>query len=477
MKKNFKMLCVMISIILIITITACSGSKNEVVGTDSVKKINEQALDDKSGADLVADSNEDVNPELNTFLKIITPDTTTADLKSYIKENIQYVSQEEAEKMIEFLLIYQTETIDDFMITEEFFDKIYDDMNESVIESIQDDKLKAAYKLLLDSSLIIKFSENYPYIETDWESLKEFSPYLPKDYDTVFDLYSKIDSKTENQKYNPDEVDVTGLGEDIIKTEAIISNNPSNLLKKISNELYQAQLYNLMLGPEAGHIYFWSEKNSKEYSELMDLSNKYPESIFSKIINEIDNMFIEDASDVTGIIEKYLAFGLESNKFVETLNYNEDKGEYEIFQIKIPDNKDKEYSVNNIIEKTISNYIEESNIDGDFYLSTNLKHADEQYISYEMYLEYSDLQGNQDSRYFYRTLDYLQEKNITLEEYLGASFDSIKPQLEEILGEEIDSCPEFILYPNDISLFSYNQEGGPDHIASLNLKDLLSLKH
>lgn len=76
--------------------------------------------------------------------------------------------------MIEYLLIYQTETIADFSITEGYFDNVYDDMNQSVIDSISDKQLKAGYKELLDSSLILKFSENYPYVDTNWKSLKIF---------------------------------------------------------------------------------------------------------------------------------------------------------------------------------------------------------------------------------------------------------------------------------------------------------------
>ncbi len=476
MNRDFKKLILIISIMLIITMTACSSPKNEVVETNPVEEIKEEVptKDANTGSliDVSTDKKENVSPEMDAFLKMLTWDTSAADLKSYIKENIQYVSQEEAEKMIEFLLIYQTEAIEDFMITEDHFNEVYNHMNIAVIESISDKKLKASYKLLLDSSLILKFSEGYPYIDTDWESLREFSPYLHEDYDEVFDLYSKINSKAENLAYDPDEVDVLTPGDNIIKTETIVMNNDSSFLRKIANELYEAEIYNLMLGPEASHIYFWDEKDSEEYNDLMKLATKYPDSVFAKIINEIDNINIEEVSDVTKVIQKYTDFGLGSNKYMKTFNYNEGQGEYQIIQISIPEDKQKEDKVNNIIKMDIDKYIEEENIDGDFYISTDLKHADEQYISYEIYLEYKDWQGNEDSKYFYRTLDYLGEKYITLEEYLGKNFDLIKPDLERITGMELDTCPEFILYSDDISLF-YMGEYGNEHIGSLNLKDLL----
>lgn len=90
--------------------------------------------------------------------------------------------------------------------------------------------------------------------------------------------------------------------------------------------------------------------------------------------------------------------------------------------------------------------------------------------------ECEDLKGNEDSTSFYRTLDYEQEKYITLDEYLDSSFDSKKPELERILDIEIDYCPDFILFSDDISLL-YNEKEGTGYIGSLNQKDLYHLKN
>lgn len=89
----------------------------------------------------------------------------------------------------------------------------------------------------------------------------------------------------------------------------------------------------------------------------------------------------------------------------------------------MPDNKQKENSINNIIKTDIDNYIQYENIQDVLYLSTDLKYVDEQYISYEIYLNFNDSNGNEDNVYLYRTIDYTQEKFITLEQYLGADLD------------------------------------------------------
>ena len=157
MEKFFKSPLVIFFIMLSIAITGCSSAKDEVGDAESVAQAQGIISDNQP----ITEANNQVSPEMSGFLKILTPDATTAVLKRYIDENIQSVSKQEAEKMIEYLLIYQTETIADFSITEGYFDNVYDDMNQSVIDSISDKELKAGYKELLDSSLILKFSENF----------------------------------------------------------------------------------------------------------------------------------------------------------------------------------------------------------------------------------------------------------------------------------------------------------------------------
>ena len=462
MKRTNRKLFIIILLMLVINSAGCSNAKDEVGDSEPVAQAQGIISDNQP----ITEANKQVSPEMSAFLKILTPDATTAVLKRYIDENIQSVSKQEAEKMIEYLLIYQTETIADFSITEGYFDNVYDDMNQSVIDSISDKELKAGYKELLDSSLILKFSENYPYVDTNWESLKKYSKFLPEDYDRLFDLFIKL----EGYEYNGDHVDVITLGEDIISTETIINSNVSNIYKKIRNKLYETQIYNLLLGPEASHMYLWSEKNSKEYSELMQLSDKYPKSTLSKIINDLDITQIEDISDGTTIISKYLTFGLDSNKYLEAINYNEGEAQYQTFQIKMPDNKQKENSINSIIKTDIDNYIKSKNIQDVLYLSTDLKYADEQYVSYEVFLSFKNSNGNEDNVYFYRTIDYIQEKFVTLEQYLGANINTINNELAGIIGEELETSPEFVVFSDEIHIISYNQNA---ENAFLNRKDLV----
>lgn len=110
MKPYLKTLIIIINIILVVAITACNPTKNGPPETNFAEEIKKKVSDNKFNTDSLidpsSDSNEARSSEMNTFLKMLTPDTTTADLKNYIEENIQHVSKEEAEKMIEFLLIY-----------------------------------------------------------------------------------------------------------------------------------------------------------------------------------------------------------------------------------------------------------------------------------------------------------------------------------------------------------------------------------
>lgn len=461
--------------ILIFTITACHVGEKKVVEAKLTKNLQDKTLQAKTNTappiDVISNKDQEIELEMNAFSQLITPEATTADLKAYIDENLEYLNPHEIEEALEFILIYQTETMDDFIITEEIYNEQYKDLNQSLIDKISNEQIKAQYKLLLDSFLRIEFDEDYSYVTTDWQAIKKLSPYLPAAYEELIDLYIKNDKA----EYYGEQVDVKARGQEIIKVEKMVKNSDSLLFNKLANELYQTLLYQLFIGPEGSHEYFWWDKNSEKYKDLIKLSQQYSDSLFSSIINDIAQVGMEEVY-TPDLINKYLTFGLDSGKRIETLYYNQDEGIYRIFQVEIPDNQGLEKSINQMITSEIANCIEE-NAYGDFYISTDLKYADDQYISYEIFLDYSDMEGNVENKYFYKTLDYLQGKYINLEEYLGASFDSIKHELEKYLGQELEACPDFILFANDISVLSYNQEGDAQYIGSLNLKDIYHLKN
>ena len=85
-------------------------------------------------------------------------------------------------------------------------------------------------------------------------------------------------------------------------------------------------------------------------------------------------------------------------------------------------------------------------------------------------MNFNDSNGNEDNVYLYRTIDYTQEKFITLEQYLGADLDTINSELSGIIGRKLEASPVFVVFLDEIHIISYNEDA---ENAFLNRKDLV----
>lgn len=462
-----------IILLILLGITGCSQNNKEPE-VENKKEYIKPVDEEVEAVEEEASSNIGEEEIMEEFLNMINPYTSARDLGEYIEEKIEYVGQENAEEMLKWLVIYQTEIIDDFnrKIYEPGYLEALNENMDGVLDSrkinnIEDEEIRSDYQNLVDSFLtIVKYGE-HPVVETNWKRLDKFSSYVSENCREMIKLYDKI----QNYEYNREELDIGGISQDIIKTENILGKEESKFIKEKLNQLYSQQIYALLVGPEGSYLDMWLEKSSEDYREIIKLIEIYPESILAEIISET-NKAQDETMDVIGVLNKKLQFGLNSNKYIENVFFEKDNGEYHIIEIRIPENKEKQDSINHTIKKDIEEYLKEKQIDEDFNLNIFHNYEDERYISYEGILNYKDLQGNYvDTISFYRTLDYIDEEFITLEEYLNADFNTIKKDLERISGREINSIPDFLISYGGMDL--YLEEGNYiDGYLNLTKKDL-----
>lgn len=475
--KKFKGVLIII-LVLVLMATGCQDNKKN---NNSGNFIGDEDIVDGEVEDKIDENQEGKDEEdleikiMDTFLDMIEPETAANELAAYIRANIQYVDSKDAESMIEYLLIYQTEIIDNFnnqIYEEAYMQALNSDMegvlDREKIDNILDESIRSDYQELIDSILTIRRYEEHPAVETDWQSLKEFSSYVSKDFSQMIDLYSKI----QNYEYKREELDVSAIAEDMIKTESILKNQQENFMEKKINQLYNLQIYALLIGPEGTYLDMWIHKDGEGYKNILGLVEKYPTSILAEIISHINQSKIDSIMDVIDIIDENLEFELKSDYYIDSIDFIKDKGEYKILQIRMPDNREKENSINNLIKSDMRKYIEETRSKEEFLLTTYVNYGDRQYISYEVFVDYYNSQSSKPYIIFYRTLDYLEEKYISLDDYLGLDFISMKSDLEEISGKTIKTLPDFQLIPSGVNLY-LNELNGMDGYIHLNHKDLL----
>jgi len=118
-------------------------------------------------------------------------------------------------------------------------------------------------------------------------------------------------------------------------------------------------------------------------------------------------------------------------------------GEYELLEIKMPENIERQNRINNIIKINTEEFIESLASYKNFKLTVDQDLHNHRYISYCIRGKGIDSKQNNQELYAYRTLDYIEEKYISLEDYLDADFTFIQEFIEELRGIKIDRLTDF----------------------------------
>lgn len=434
----------------------------------------------KEEIDTETETNTDETKIMGDFMKLIKPETNAGDIGKYIRDNINQVSKPNSEKMLEYLMIYQTEIIEDFnekLGRTDYIEALNKDMGgeleSSRIKNISDEQIKQDYQNLIDGFLTIRRYEENPVVETDWKALRKYEPYVNEELKQLFKMHKKIqldEYLVEESEYNSI-TDRFAVSEDMVKVEDILKANKSDFIEWQANKLYDLQLSTLLVGPEGEYLELWMTKDSKDYKDIIKIKNKYNNTKLGKIISELDNIGIDERVQIIDKIDHMFQFGVKSDNYLEDVEYTEDGNKYEILKVRLKDNKEKEDKVNKIIKDDLDKYIDSLKIEDDFTLKVYSDFANEKYISYSGFVNYTDDSIENEILNLYRNLDYINEDYISLEEYFGVSFDLIKDDLENITKTTFETMPEFQLSEDGITLHAIAE--GEEQYLNLNYKDLI----
>lgn len=383
---------------------------------------------------------------VDSLYKKLPPNASSEDVANYIKGNIENASKAEADKMMTFLILYQNMELGYFQT------KAWEDWDRESTES--DSSLRNRF-------LIMNIYDGSPTVETDWESLLKYSSFISEDLAEIF----RINKKVNNFEYDREKHDVPGLSEDLIKVEEILKNTGSAYIKLEGSRLLRS-LTGLLLFEEYNYIYDRAGKNTQEYKEykaIMNLREKYPESILKEILDDIDlTEFKEDDIDeIFEIIDSKLHYRLNSNSYLEIKQIANKNGEYELLEIKMPENIERQNRINNIIKINTEEFIESLTDYKNFKLSIDQNFHNHRYISYCFNLVGTDSKGDKQKIEAYRNFDYVEEKFISLEDYFDADFTFIQKYIEELRGIQMDILPDFQLSQYG-GIYLYPDLGNPE---------------
>ena len=475
-----------------ITITGCTntpkdnGVLKEADGVQEVSKV----VSEKESIELIEEPNEVEieKPIRKTRSKIIDPflekfpsDATAEDLATYIKDNIANITEEEADNMIKWLIIYH-DTINEFdskIEEEEYRDAFFDEMggrfNESKVKNIENKNVRNDFMTLANSFLTIELYDGYPEVETNWNGLIPFSSYLSQDFSELI----RIRGIHRDYDHYSDDYDIPRMSKDIIILEEIIKNTKSAFIKRGATDLWRSLLYDLLLGPDDLYIDVYDGNIGVGYESIRELRFMYPDSVLNEILESIFFKRIKEVEDIYDLreiieenIEKKLQFGLTSNNYFNINRIQYKEGEYDLVEVVIPTDINKQNRINNIIRLNTEEFIQAVANDKEFILEIESRFENDRYIAYRGRIEIIDPMGDNEFIVIYRTLDYIEEKYATLEDYLDADFNFIQEYLGEKHKMEIENLPEFQPSYYGIELYLYEENKLKEYLY-LELKDLL----
>ncbi|MDY0235959.1 MAG: hypothetical protein RBR71_08015 [Gudongella sp.] len=474
MKKLKKLF--LIVLISLVTVVGCTNKAEEPVIKENVLK--EETIETPAKEDVKAEevSTRKIRLKISDpFLEKLPPNPRAEDIGLYIRDNIAKGSKDEADKMVEWLLIYQNENktaYNEKIETSEYTNALNIDMGgvvaKSKLDNIKDENIRNYFTSLINSFLTVEYHYEYPVVETNWDDLMAYSSYLSDDFRKIIELNKKVS----NYEYDRYELDVSGLSKDIITVEEIIEKSNSTFVKWMAHDLYRSLILNISAGPENSYIYLYQDKTSKEYKDLMGLKTKYPDSLLAEIIEEIIQVEGEDTEEAIEIILKKLQFGLNSDNYFEVIRRDNQGGEYDLIEMGFPSDSEKQKKINSIIELDTQHFIENASKDKKFIFDIIPEYQTDRYISYRGILNTIDLNGNDEYTVIYRTLDYKEERYISLEDYFDADFVFIQDFIEKLSGQKLDTIPDFQLIRSGIELIIDNGMDNKEYIY-LAHKDLL----
>lgn len=455
---NFKTLGIILIAILLVT-----GCQEKTVETP-VDEIEEP-------------TEESSNQLLEDFKTILeSEDVNSSDIGQYIESVKSEASASEMEVMIEQLVLYQSETIEDMNR------KIYDDhymeaLNETMggvlepnlVETIENETVKADYQKLVHSYLTIVRYEETPVTETDWEALREFNDVVSDDFRTLINLRDNI----QNNRYGTREIDFEAIIRDNVLTEKLIKENEPSFLTWQLEKVYGRQISSIFVGPEGSYLNTFIDKESELYKTINENVEAYPDAKITTLVELLDRSNVQEFQDMNVMISNFNVFGVESSGQIVSERLDGGESLDNIMYVHFPDDQKKERIINDAI-----NEITASKKQGEEASNRNrFLYANDHYVSLSISSSYSKENGLISYKENLVTFDLETMQKLSLKSFLENEGKSV--DVSELIDTTEDDVQDFAIDRNGL-LLKWTADGQSfeeyDHLWFYEISPYVSLE-
>ncbi len=386
---------------------------------------------------------------MDNFQALVTPESNAGDLGLFIRDHIGLATPEEAELMIQWLLIYQSEPIlriNDVIYTEAYANPLYDVMGGIIdpekIADIEDETVRSDYQALVDGFMTLVRYEETPSIETDWEALATLNDAFTIDMAELITLRSM-----DQFSYS---VDYYQMAENIVMVEELINSADNAFLRSQLQKLHSNYVYDLLVGPEGMDMDTFVVKSDDVYRDLITFAGDFPDASFTQFLYELGSKEWENYLGPYNALSEYIAFGYGSDYHWITNNELTDQGEGEKILLTSDQHHDVTAKINDGIDAIIDNLATNTNGSYDYY--TYASYSSDSYVSAYVSLHY--LATPDQTKYLESaaTFDLTTGNIITLSDYLGVSDDEAITIVNYTTGTDYTMLPNIQLMNDGIML-------------------------
>ena len=455
-------------IILSLLLVSCAEKQPESSGTPTT--------DTSAGASVSASAEESAQPseaeqsensDEEAVQLFLSEEPSAAQVGLYLTENAASLTPGEGDLLLERLILLQEDMAD--LLNVLIWDPVYmAALNEtmggvfdpSVIDDIEDTDVKSAFSQAGDAIMTVVRYEETPVFEMDWNQLAEISSAFSAESADMIMYRSRIQSSY----YAGDPLDFDALAADIDAVEKNLAVLDGGFVRWELRKVFSSQISLFFVGPEGSFIGEYEDAESifnqrlEEYGELYD-------GRFGELCLKLTEMNGEDSQTFMDTVYGALIFPPDYPLSAE-FAISEEEGAWLSLPVITGEDTVLTVQLNSVIHDTALTLVKDDRTDQS--VSTYVTVSGD-YMSVTFACSYLDENG----QYYYTEtglmLDLTTGEAITLDELVGAPFDSYKDMLLDVMsGDNIPSelSPTFAFSLTDsgmtISLPS-EEDGWPDY--------------
>lgn len=414
----------------------------------------------------------DIDKDLITaFNLLLVPECSAADLADFMVNHIDGATPAEADTMMAWLLVYQTELIEEMsqkIYTEPYIQALNETMGGLIdpkkVSTIKDPQVMQDFNAVIDGYMTVVRYEETPVIEPDWQRLATFSGRCSNAFATMLRLNST--------QYTPTADTIYAYCEDLVQVESLVKATNRGFLKGWLASLHRTMVTTALYGPEGTYMNSLFRKEGDLYKNLVAFSNDYPETGFAQLVKQIEAGSWTETRTPRNMISEYIYFNYGS-PYAWTSS-TALIGENMIDLLVLTSNPTTVVTdkVNAHILHSFSERASNLNWTT-FKGNTTTGYGTGNYTS--VFFLLSDESNPDQINYvnWLYTYDLNTGEPITVADYLNLSDAQALTVINTLSGTNFETLPDFEIFKNGIILRAAKNETSTSRYAALTLKDLI----